>query len=99
MNVERANQSYQQTAHHVQIVAQCLSKKRIAVEETVVVPDHVAAIIEEVPAVDEIQETSATVEDSEEPQVSEVADEIEEVAETPVAQTDAAHDEFRFDRR
>ena len=67
-------------------------EEEIAVEETVVVPDHVAAIIEEVPAVDEIQETSATVEDSEEPQVSEAADEIEEVAETPVAQLDAAHD-------
>ena len=67
-------------------------EEEIAVEEAVVVPDHVAAIIEEVPAVDEIQETSATVEDSEEPQVSEAADEIEEVAETPVAQLDAAHD-------
>ena len=67
-------------------------EEEIAVEEVVVVPDHVATIIEEVPAVDEIQETSATVEDSEEPQVSEAADEIEEVAETPVAQLDAAHD-------
>lgn len=67
-------------------------EEEIAVEEAVVVPDHVAAIIEEVPAVDEIQETSATVEDSEEPQVSEAADEIEEVAETPVAELDAAHD-------
>lgn len=67
-------------------------EEEIAVEEAVVVPDHVAAIIEEVPAVDEIQETSATVEDSEEPQVSEAADEIEEVAETPVTELDAAHD-------
>ena len=62
-------------------------------EETVVETDHIAGGIEEVPAVDEIQETSVTVEDSEEPQALEVADEIEEVAETPVTQMDAAHDD------
>ena len=62
-------------------------------EETAVETDHIAGGIEEVPAVDEIQETSVTVEDSEEPQALEVADEIEEVAETPVTQMDAAHDD------
>ena len=62
-------------------------------EETAVETDHIAGSIEEVPAVDEIQETSVTVEDSEEPQALEVADEIEEVAETPVTQMDAAHDD------
>ena len=62
-------------------------------EETAVETDHIAGSAEEVPAADEIQETSVTVEDSEEPQALRVADEIEEVAETPVTQMDAAHDD------
>ena len=59
-------------------------------EENVVLLDQVATSIDEMPEAEEIQETSVTVDDSEEPQTSEVDDEI---LETPVSQIDDVKDE------
>ena len=63
------------------------------VEETVVVPAQIPDSTAETPEADEIQETSAIVDAAEEPEDSEVADEIEELLETPVAQVDDTHNE------
>ena len=45
-------------------------RTRTVAEETAVETDHIAGSIEEVPAADEIQETSVTVDDAEEPEDS-----------------------------
>ena len=63
------------------------------VEETVVVPAQIPESTAETPEADEIQETSAIVDAAEEPEDSEVANEIEELLETPVAQVDDTHNE------
>ena len=63
------------------------------VEETVVVPAQIPESTAETPEADEIQENSAIVDAAEEPEDSEVADEIEELLETPVAQVDDTHNE------
>ena len=63
------------------------------VEETVVVPAQIPDSTAETPEADEIQETSAIIDAAEEPEDSEVADEIEELLETPVAQVDDTHNE------
>ena len=63
------------------------------VEETVVVPAQIPESTAETPEADEIQETSAIVDAAEEPEDSEVADEIEELLETPVAQVDDTNNE------
>ena len=91
--MERVSQSYQLDSTSCPNCGVVFVEEETVAEETAVETDHIAGSIEEVPAVGEIQETSVTVEDSEEPQALEVADEIEEVAETPVTQMDAAHDD------
>lgn len=62
------------------------------VEEDVVVPAQIPESIEETPEADEIQENFAT--DVEEPVDSEVADDIEEILETPAVQMDDSRDDL-----
>ncbi|MGB0487733.1 MAG: hypothetical protein ACPGMU_00730 [Candidatus Poseidoniaceae archaeon] len=63
------------------------------VEEDVVVPAQIPESIEETPEADEIQENFATVVDVEEPVDSEVANDIEEILETPAVQMDDSRDD------
>ena len=62
------------------------------IEETVVVPAQASESIEDKPMTHDVQETTAVV-DSEQPELSEVAGEIEEPLESSLAQSDDSQDE------
>ena len=68
-------------------------EEETVVEEAAVVAPQITERSDETPEVDETQESSVRLDDAEQPEDSEVADEIEELLEVPVAQTEDTHEE------
>lgn len=68
-------------------------EEETVVEEAAVVAPQITESSEETPEVDETQESSVRLDDAEQPEDSEVADEIEELLEVSVTQTEDTHEE------